>query len=362
MNFIRGQISDLSRKYDLTLISSPGSEWEELKSEFPNVKCVEIPMERHISVFKDLKSLIRLWWFLLREHPDAVHSITPKAGLLGMTASFFAFVPIRIHTFTGLIFPTSSGLKRKILIFTDKLTCLFASHIIPEGEGVKSDLNKYVTKKPMQVLGYGNIKGVDMEKFNRTKELIDESHSLRKPGIFTFIFIGRMVGDKGVNELVEAFVRLTKDFEDIRLLLVGEMETELDPLDKATLKHIEDSLKIEFVGRQKDIRPWLLASDVAILPSYREGFPNVVLEAGAMGLAQIVTDINGSREIIEDGVNGLIIPPADTDALHKAMCELMTNRELLIKMSSNARKMIAERFDEGFVKHCLFDFYDKVIR
>ena len=139
-----------------------------------------------------------------------VHSMTPKAGLLSMMAAWVCRVPVRLHTFTGLVFPTSTGLKQKILIFTDRLTCACATHIVPEGEGVKNDLINYgITKKPLKVLGYGNVRGIDLKRFDpELPEVKADAEKIRKDGVFTFVSISRLVGDKGINELVEAFKRL----------------------------------------------------------------------------------------------------------------------------------------------------------
>lgn len=292
-----------------------------------------------------------------------VHSITPKAGLLSLMAAWVCRVPVRLHTFTGLVFPTATGLKQKILIFTDRLTCACATHIVPEGEGVKQDLQNYrITKKPLKVLGYGNIKGIDLERFNpEDKEVLKEAAKIRKDRVFTFIFIGRLVGDKGINELVEAFSRLNQENQNARLILVGEREDALDPLKKETIAEIENNKAIEAVGKKNDVRAWLLASDALAFPSYREGFPNVVIEAGAMNLPSIVTDINGSREIIIDGQNGVIIPSKDSDALYKAMKEFVENPEIVKKYSRNARALVASRFEQSYVRQCLKDYYKEIL-
>lgn len=346
----------------MVAVSSPGDALDEVETR-EGVKTYAVAMERRFAPLKDLKSLCEMIKVFRKEKPDMVHSITPKAGLLSMLAGKITGVPVRIHTFTGLVFPTSKGLKRKILILTDRLTCACATHIIPEGEGVKSDLQNYrITRKPLRVLGYGNIRGIDLDRFNPDADSVkDLASSIRKEGIFTFIFIGRLVGDKGVNELIDTFKRLNCEFPDTRLLLVGQEARNLDPLKKETLEEIESNPAIEAVGLQKDVRPWLVASDVFVFPSYREGFPNVVIEAGAMGLPSIVTDINGSREIIVEGENGTIVPSQNADALYKAMKELMLNKDLRSKMANNSRALIASRFEQSFVHKCLKDFYKEIL-
>lgn len=359
--FVEDLLPYLKQKYEVLLLSSPGSEWNEVSQQHPDIKMIQLHMERHISVKRDLKSLWQLWKVFRSEKPQMVHSMTPKAGLLCMLAARLAGVPVRVHTFTGLVFPTAFGLKKKILIATDWLTCMCATHIIPEGEGVKNDLlNNGITSKPIKVLGYGNCRGIDLKKFDKSPVVMDQAMILCNEQVLTFIAIGRLVGDKGINELVEAFVKLNKEYINTRLILVGSEEKELDPLNVETIKSILECPAIEVVGVQNDVRPWLAASDVAILASYREGFPNVVIEAGAMGLPQIVTDINGAREIIVEGENGTIVPPKSVDALCKAMIQML-DLDYRTSLAKNARRLIASRYEQGFVHKCLLGFYDEIM-
>ncbi len=169
------------------------------------------------------------------------------------------------------------------------------------------------------------------------------------------------MGDKGINELIEAFSRLHEERPFVRLLLVGRFEPTLDPLRPETEQTINNHPAIEAVGSQSDVRPWLAASDILVFPSYREGFPNVVIEAGAMGLPSIVTDINGSREIIREGENGTIIPSRNADALHDAMLRLTDSTDLRHQLASNARSLIASRYEQGYVRRSLIDYYRSIL-
>lgn len=362
--FCNGLLRELREEegYEVVAVSSPGGQLDEVGSR-EGVKTVAVPMERHISPLKDLKSLWRLIRVFRREKPVMVHSITPKAGLLSMIAAWICRVPVRLHTFTGLVFPTATGLKQKILILTDRLTCACATHIVPEGEGVKNDLITYrITRKPLRVLGHGNVRGIDLDRFRFGRSDVQaEAVKIRKPGIFTFVFVGRLVGDKGINELVRAFTALHATHPATRLLLIGRQEPALDPLRPDTLATIEQCPAIEAVGQQSDVRPWFAAADALVFPSYREGFPNVVIEAGAMGLPSIVTDINGSREIILHGRNGLVIPPRSADALRQAMADMIDRPDKTRAMASAARPLIATRFDQTFVRRCLKDYYKEII-
>lgn len=362
VGFFTGLIPELrATGLDVVAVSSDGPELKRVEEAGGRVITVE--MQRHISLLKDIKSLWQMIKVFRKEKPQMVHSMTPKAGLICMMAGKVTGVPVRVHMFTGLVFPTAKGLKRKILMATDWLTCACATHVLPEGEGVKADLlNHGITKKPIRVLGYGNCRGIDLERFDPTlPEVVAEADKLRKQGVFTFITIGRLVGDKGINELVEAFVKINNEFSGTRLILVGGNEQELDPLKPETLAIIESHPNIKAVGAQKDVRPWLLASDLFVLSSYREGFPNVVIEAGAMGLPSIVTDINGAREIIIDGKNGMIVPSKDSEALYKAMKECVMDKEKSDKMAKEARPLIASRYEQFFVRKCLLDFYKEIM-
>lgn len=361
--FCRGLLKKLSEKYEVVALSSPGEEMQAIV-EREGVRTITVPMERHISPWKDIVALFRLILVFRQERPTMVHSMTPKAGLLCMVAAWLTRVPVRVHTFTGLVFPTAKGLQRRLLMLTDSITCRCATYIIPEGEGVKRDLLNYgITSKPLRVLGFGNVMGVDMHIYCRRPEVMEKARLLRDEHNFTFLFVGRIVRDKGINELCEAFDRLSKEYPQTRLLLVGWREDDLDPVSDKTQDLIDSNPSINYVGEiwGDDLLAYYAAADCFVLPSYREGFPNTVLEAGAMGLPSIVTDINGSREIIVENENGMIVPPRDVDALFVAMRRMTSDDRRRSYMASNARNMIGCRFEQGFVRQCLLDFYDTIL-
>jgi len=354
--FCKGFLRELADEgYEVIALSSPDDDLVELGKR-EGVRTVGVSMERHMSLWKDFVSLIHLVGVFGKEKPDMVHSMTPKAGLLCMMAAWLARVPVRVHTFTGLVWPTATGISRKILILTDRITCACATYVIPEGEGVKSDLQRCITRKPMKVLGYGNVRGVDLAYWKR--ENLCAAHS---SAALTFVFVGRIVRDKGVNELIPAFVKLHKEYPATHLVLVGPYEEGLDPVLPETQRLIEECDAIQAVGTQKDVRPFYENADVLVFPSYREGFPNVVIEAGAMGLPSIVTDINGSREIIVQNENGVIIPPRDEGALYDAMKWMMEHQEIREEMAKKARPMVAERYEQSFVRKCLKDYYREIL-
>lgn len=363
ISFLTALLPELVEEgYEVGVVASPGKFWADLDPMGDSVGRHHVPMERRIAPVKDVKSLWQLVKLFRREKPTIVHSMTPKAGLLCMLAAWLTRVPVRMHTFTGLVFPTSTGLTRRILMATDWLTCACATHIIPEGEGVRADLlNHGITRKPIRVLGNGSCIGIDPAHFDRTPQVMAEAAKLRKDNVFTFVFMGRLVCDKGINELVEAFRKLNAEHPDTRLVLVGRKEQDIDPVLPETLKEIETNPHIQAIGQTDDVRPWLAAADALVFPSYREGFPNVVLEAGAMGLPSIVTDINGSREIIIEGLNGTIIPPRDAHAIHTAMSTWVTNPAIPAAMARNTRSHITAHYDHRYVRTCLKEYYYEII-
>ena len=352
--FCKGQLKMLSNYYEVVAVSSPDVELETIATR-EGVRTIPLAMERHISLLKDVKSLFGMIRIIKKEKPDIVHSMTPKAGLISMLAAWICRVPIRMHTYTGLVFPTTTGMKQKILIWMDRLLCACATYINPEGKGVAADLKKYkITNKPLHIIANGNVRGIDADYWN-TANLKNEKDVSDKKS-FTFVFVGRMVGDKGVNELVEAFKRLS----NVKLLLVGPMEKELDPLREETIREIENNPNIDWVGAQKDVRPYYMQADAFVFPSYREGFPNTVLEAGAMGLPAIVTDINGANEIIVPNENGFIVPVKDAEALYNAMSQFVENPKMVERMAGNARKLVIDRFEQKFIWSELLKVYQSL--
>lgn len=385
---LKGQLHYLNQHFSVTAISGAGPDLETV-AEREGVRTLEVEMQRQISPLRDLVSLWRLYRCFSKEKPDMIHSITPKAGLLSMVAGKWAGVPVRMHTFTGLIFPNRTGPVQKILILMDRILCHHATHIYPEGRGVREDLIRYrITDKPLKIVANGNVNGIDTQWFSPAAISEDEKQSLRtglgiSPDDFVFIFVGRLVRDKGINELVNAFKNLnhchceecseaqqrSKLFcaakalnlnLNLKLLLVGPLEQDLDPLLPETLKEIESNPNIMTVGFQEDVRPYFGISDCLAFPSYREGFPNVVMQAGAMDLPALVSDINGCNEIIIEGENGRIIPVKNAAALQKAMEKMVSDTVGYHTMKENARPMIESRYQQEVVWQALLEEYRRV--
>ena len=365
--FCRGLLRDLSSRYEIIALSSPLPELENIRKR-EKVRTISVPMARKIAPFSDLKSLFELIRIFRKERPDMVHSIPPKAGLLSMLAAKWTRVPVRIHTFTGLIFPYEKGWKRRLLMMTDRLTACCATHVIPEGIGIRDDLIRFrITRKPLRVLGNGNVRGIDLNHYVRTENLSRKAADIRNyyripDDGFAFIFVGRLDRDKGIDELVQAFRMLEKEYPKVHLFLVGIEEPEGKSILDETREIItrDDHIHLSD-GWQADVRPWYAAADALVHPSRREGFPNVVIEAGAMGLSSIVTDINGSREIVKDGQNGKIVPAQDPEALYAAMKEFLEQPEMVREMAAAARDL-AGRYEQNYVRQCLDIFYREVLR
>jgi len=348
----------LAEHFAVSIISSPDEELKQVEIT-ENVPTYAVAMQRGISPFNDLVSLFKMIKQLRKLKPEIVHSYTPKSGLITMLAGFIFRVPIRVHTFTGLIFPTSTSIKQKILIWMDRLICACATTIIPEGNGVKQDLINYgITKKKLNVIGHGNIAGVDTDYFNRDVVIHEGTDSkLRKQlnlpkDAFLFCFVGRFTVDKGFSELIAAFNKLP---ENAHLVLVGEMDKRI-PLPPDTIKALKQHSRIHNLGWQNDIRPALTISDVLVLPSYREGFPNTPLQAGAMQLPCIVSDINGCNEIIIPNVNGWLVPAKDNDSLFNAMLNSMA-ADNLVELGNNARTNIEHSFERSAHWQNMLGFY-----
>ena len=353
-SLLKGQLMFLNQYFEVIGVAKDTGVLKEV-SEREGIRVVDAPLERPISLVKDIKSLWFLYRLFRKEKPWCVHANTPKGSLLAMIAAWIARVPHRVYTVTGLRYQGAHGMLRTILKTMECLSCLFATNVIPEGQGVLHALQEdNITKKPLRVIWNGNINGIDTEYFKST-----ESFTERKNDTFTFVFIGRIVRDKGIHELTECIRKL-----NCNLILVGSFE-DGDPVDEDDKKFLLTSEKVKFVGWQTDVRPYLEQADVLVFPSYREGFPNVPMQAGAMGLPCIVTNINGCNEIIKDGLNGKIIAAPLKEGTKMMEQSLLNTMQWFIdhrgeakRMGNNARPMIQERYEQRYVWTALKEYYD----
>ena len=367
---LKNQLRLMNNSFDVIGVSSYDQKHFKEVETREGVKMYRTNLVRKISPINDLITLFQLVRIFRKEKPEIVHSITPKAGLLSMLAAKMAGVPIRMHTFTGLIFPSKTGIIQKLLIKMDQLLCWAATDIYPEGKGVRNDLGLYnITKKNLKIIGNGNVNGVDLNYFSKKqfeypseiRNSIRKDNNINKED-FVFCFVGRFAGDKGINELVTSFLNIAEKYntenakKSIYLILVG-LYDQGDMPTKISVDLIENHNAIKNLGRFDDIRPYLLASEVLVLPSYREGFPNVVLQAGAMELPSIVTNINGCNEIITEGENGLIIPVKNTERLTEAMETMINNDLKRLEMGKTARQIIVDKFEQTKLHQAILDEY-----
>jgi len=358
---LKGQLKFMSAHYKIIGISSNGTIKNgrseiDLVADQENIEVIPVEMTRKITPIKDLVAVYRLYKIFKREKPSIVHSHTPKAGTLSMLAAKLARVPNRLHTIAGLPLLEVTGAKRKLLDTVEKITYACSTKIYPNSYRLKDIIldNKDTSDQKLKVIAKGSSNGIDTSYFDPSLFSKKEDDDLKaklniKENDLVFVFVGRLVKDKGIEELVRAFKLINAKHKNTKLLLVGSYEKELDPIDSEVEKEIDTNIDIKAVGWQEDVRPYFSISDILTFPSYREGFPNVVMQAAAMGLVSIVSNINGCNEIITDGVNGLIIPVKNSTALFDSMDHLINEKELLKRLSGNARKSICENYERQYV-------------
>lgn len=365
LGFFKDNLAFLKETFYVKAISSDKSQLKTI-AEREGIAFHHIPMKREISIINDISGLLKFIVLYIREKPDIVHGNTPKAGLLSMLASKVAGVKIRIYMCHGLRYQGFSGKKRKLLMLMEKLTCLCAHEVICVSNGVRETLisDGLCNKSKAKVVHHGSAAGIDLNKFDPRNRDIDRKKVRNDLNIsiddFVFIFIGRIVNDKGVNELLSSFNRLQTVKKNTHLIIVGSEDRGLDPISEKSIQIINNLNNIHTVGRQNDIRPFLNASDTLVLPSYREGFGMVLIEAGAMGLPCITTDISGCNEIIINNVNGIIIPPKDEKKLYEAMLSFLNNPQEVDRLANNSRKMIVDRYEQHVVWDALLKEYKRL--
>lgn len=360
---LHGQLKFMSSYFEVVAISSDAAYLERVGVR-EGVRTYPITMSRKITPLADFLAICKLYFFLRKEKPLLVHSHTPKAGLVAMIASKLAGVPHRLHTVAGLPLLESKGLIRRLLDFVEKITYACATNVYPNSFGLQEIIvqNKFCVSSKLKVIGNGSSNGIDVGYFNPELFTKQQILSLRQQlqigsSDFVFVFVGRLVSDKGINEMVAAFESHQTNHPYSKLLMVGDYEADLDPLLPNTLQTIQTNEAIITTGFQADVRPYLALSNALIFPSYREGFPNVVMQAGAMGLPCIVSDINGCNEIIKEGVNGVIVSVKNTDNLLLPMNEFVDNSQLFNHLQANSRSMIVTRYNQQVIWEAIKNEY-----
>ncbi len=360
--FMKSHILKLSQSHDVTLIANGAS--QDLGDLLgPHIAFIPVRIERDISIKNDLRALAKLWTVFRDEKFTCVHSITPKAGLLSMLASKMARVPIRLHTFTGQVWATKHGAKRILLKTLDKITSAAATGIFADSRSQAEFLieNKVIARGKITVLANGSIAGVNISRFKRDLEArsrIRRLHDIPVESV-VFLFVGRLVREKGILELLEAFGKVASKNEAAHLFIVGPDEEGLQKeIDKASERFPGRFHQTGFTDAPQD---YMSSCDVFCLPSHREGFGSVIIEAAAVGLPSIASKIYGITDAIEEGETGLLHRVGEVGEMAHAMNLLAEDPAARRRMAVAAKERASTKFSEEKVTEALMNFYEKVL-
>lgn len=364
LGFFKGQLRRLNEDFSVTAISSQPDALNRFgQVEGINTICVD--MSRPISLVKDPLSLVKMIALFATKRPHIVHGNTPKGSFLSMIAAWLTRRPVRIYMCHGLRYQGYSGKMRKLLMAMERISCRCATHVIAVSHGVHSTLlgDSICHPEKLHIIGDGSAGGIDLSLFDRSKitpaqEITDNTPA----GDFKFCFVGRIVKDKGINELVDAFTRLCDKRDDVSLFMVGQFEDAENSVDASTRAVLQRHPKIHLLGPKSDVKPYIAACDMLLLPSYREGLPTVPIEAAALSVPTIATDIPGCNEVVINRKNGLLVPSHDSQSLHSAMAEAVDSRHSLIpQLGAKAREMVAQRYEQQKVWSAYRNFYKATI-
>ncbi|MBT5954897.1 glycosyltransferase family 4 protein [bacterium] len=339
---LKNQLKYMSRYFDVIAVGGGKDGLMEVRKR-ENVSVIDVPMTRSITPFRDLISLCRLIIICFVNRPIIIHSHTPKAGLLSMIAGWITLVPIRIHTVAGLPLVETRNIKRKILLLVERITYLLSTDVYCVSTKLMKLIIrlKLISSDKISVINKGSSNGIDETYFLEDVERIMDSFGMKngfKEDDFILTYVGRLVEDKGVNELILAFKEISRFNKSIKLLLLGSFEETLCPLSSFSIQEIKTNSGIVCTGFVDDIRPYLRMTKVFVFPTYREGFPNSLLQAALMGIPCITTNINGCNEIILNDYNGIIIPKKNMVCLLNAIEILFKNQKVYLKYKKNAEE------------------------
>jgi glycosyltransferase involved in cell wall biosynthesis len=346
LGFVAGQIDWLkTRGWEVHAISSPGDLLDRFGAQH-DIPVYGVPMARAITPFADMRSIGEVSRLLTRLAPDIVHSHTPKGGMIGMMAARAAHVPHKVYQMRGLLTLTASGKRKALLAAAETMTCGLADVVICQSRSLrKIAVDEGLVESARATVLLSGSNGVDSERFDATKfdrDALRESHGIPQDAVVAG-FVGRLVGDKGIVELAEAWSRVSNRLPNAHLLVVGPFE-ERDPVPAKTRRQLENDPRVHMVGFTHDTAPFYAMMDVLMLPSYREGFPNVPLEAAAMGLPVIATDVIGCIDAVQHGVTGTLVPPRDTQLLEFALEDYLSDPELRRRHGDAGRARILRDF------------------
>jgi len=365
--FLKGQLAALQRSgFDIVVVSSPGQELQEI-AQIPQVRVFGIPMQREINPYRDGVALWKLAQLMRHEQPDIVNASTPKAGMLGTLAACFARVPVRIYQLRGLRLETTSGLKRLVLKLTELTTSRIAHQIVCNSESLRQNYISQHLAPPSKliVLGHGSSNGVDPERFLPNATLLAEAERLRRqldiPSDAQVVgYVGRFTRDKGIVELISTYDQLTLVHPETYLLLVGEFE-DGDPVPAATRERIINDPKIKQTGFVNDTAAYYQMMDLLVFSSYREGLPNVPLEAALAGIPTVGFRTTGVIDAVKDRVTGVLVPLNDNDALAQAVLQLLNEPELRHRLGANAQAWVLANFNPVDVWQRWIEFYSRCL-
>ena len=359
---LKNTLSLIGKDFSVAVV---GSNVEKFNGQYSNIDFYDIEVPRQVSLTKDLKSVISLAFFFRKHKPQIVHSIMPKAGLVSALAAFMTRVPCRVHTFTGQIWATQSGLGAKLLIFFDKLIAVLNTHVFTDSSSQSNFLFAHGIQKHGQVipvLGYGSLSGVDLKLYNKDEHVIFSQQFKQQHGLapedYIFLYLGRKSKDKGVYDLIQAFDALVaRGFTQVKLVMVGpneDGEKYTAFIEKLNTK--TKNLIIE-VPKVNNPQAYFAICNAFCLFSYREGFGTVVIEAGAMGNPVIGTQISGLVDSIQNNYTGMIFPAGDVAMASDLMERLIVNPDLSQSLGQNGLERVRERFSAEVVYQNLKNFY-----
>lgn len=361
-SFLRDHMAALRKDYMVFYVSN---EPEERKIAVPHDGYFCVGIERGISLWRDIVALVKLSRFFREERFDAVHSVTPKAGLLTAIAAFYARIPIRIHIFTGQVWANKSGLIRWILKLMDKVIVLFGNHFLVDSEGQRRFLIEQgvLNEQNSTVLGHGSICGVNLERFSPNESLRKEARRelcIRDDQI-VFVFLGRLNRDKGIYDLLSAFNRLSKERQNVFLLLFGNDEECIES-HFIEYNNLKSNVNFLYKGPTPNPQRMLQAGDVFVLPTYREGFGSSVIEASALGLPVICSDAYGVIDAMVDGVTGLRCKVGDIDSLYLKMKTLAEDESFRVLLGQAGKERVERLFDGKVMTRLWVDYYHDILR
>lgn len=348
--------------FDVTLVASPG-ELLERTALVEGVNAFPLPMQREISPFADIVSLIALWRLLRRVRPAITDFSTPKAGLLGNLAAWSLGVPCRVYTLRGLKLASSTGWKRRLLVAAERVSALCAHSVLYNSPSLGEEARELrITREAkLRMIGDGSSNGVDTEHYCPGPSDVRAQLGVRSDEI-VLGFVGRLTRDKGVPELMQAFDAVLEQAPQTWLLLVGWFDAAEDALEGLWRDRIANHPRVKHIGYVPDPVEYYRAMDVLILPTHREGFPNVALEAAACGLPVIATESTGARDAVISEVTGLLVQPRAPEAIAEAALSMMDDRERRTSMGNAGRRWVAETFPRERVLGLAVEFYRELIQ